>query len=105
MEVTIKKAFKFRLELTEEQSKRFEQFAGTSRFAYNYALDRKKTTYQQTGKSITSGEIQKEITRMKKTPEYQWLNDVPSQIPQQAFQNVARAFDGHHRGAPSNLAT
>ena len=94
MEVMIKKAFKFRLELTAEQSERFEQFAGTSRFAYNYALDRKKTTYQQTGKSITSGEIQIEITQMKKTPEYQWLNDVPSQIPQQAVRNVDRAFDG-----------
>jgi len=68
MEVTIKKAFKFRLELTEEQSERFEQFAGTSRFAYNYALDRKRTTYKETGKSITPGEIQKEITQMKKLP-------------------------------------
>jgi len=85
MEVKIKKAFKFRLELTQEQNERFGQFAGTSRFAYNYALDRKKTTYKQTGKSITSGEIQKEITRMKKSLEYEWLNDVPSQIPQQAI--------------------
>ena len=94
MEVKIRKAFKFRLELTEEQNERFRQFAGASRFAYNYALDRKKKVYKETGKSITSGEIQKEITRMKKTPEYQWLNDLPSQIPQQAVQNIDRAFDG-----------
>jgi putative transposase len=94
MEVKIKKAFKFRLELTQEQNQRFRQFAGASRFAYNYALDRKKTVYKETGKTITSGEIQKEITRMKKTPEYEWLNDLPSQIPQQAVQNVDRAFDG-----------
>jgi len=94
MEVKIKKAFKFRLQLTQEQNGRFGQFAGTSRFAYNYALDRKKTTYKQTGKSITSGEIQEEITQMKKSPEYEWLNDVPSQIPQQAVQNLDRAFDG-----------
>jgi putative transposase len=84
MEVKIKKAFKFRLELTEEQNERFRQFAGASRFAYNYALDRKKTLYKETGKTITSGEIQKEITQMKKTPEYQWLNDLPSQIPRAA---------------------
>jgi putative transposase len=84
MEVTIRKAFKFRLLLTPEQNQRFRQFAGASRFAYNYALARKKTLYKETGKSITSGEIQKEITRMKKTPQYQWLNDLPSQIPQQA---------------------
>jgi putative transposase len=97
MEVTIKKAFKFRLELTPEQNERFGQFAGASRFAYNYALDRRKTTYKETGKAITSGEIQKEITRMKKTPEYEWLNDLPSQIPQQAVQNVDRAFDGYFK--------
>jgi putative transposase len=82
MEVKIKKAFKFRLDLTPEQNERFRQFAGASRFAYNYALGRKKTLHHETGKSITSGEIQKEITRMKKSPEYDWLNDLPSQIPQ-----------------------
>ena len=70
MEVKINKAFKFRLELTEEQKERFRQFAGASRFAYNFALARKKTLYKETGKSITSGEIEKEITRMKQTPEY-----------------------------------
>jgi transposase len=59
MQVKINKAFKFRLELTEEQNERFRQSAGASRFAYNYALARKKTLYQETGKSITSGEIQK----------------------------------------------
>jgi putative transposase len=95
MEVKIRKAFKFRLELTPEQNQRFRQFAGASRFAYNYALDRKKTVYKETGKTITSGEIQKEITRIKKTPQYQWLNDLPSQIPQQAVQNLDRAFDGY----------
>jgi Helix-turn-helix domain len=36
MEVKIKKAFKFRLQLTQEQNERFRQFAGASRFAYNY---------------------------------------------------------------------
>jgi putative transposase len=94
MEVKINKAFKFRLELTEEQKERFRQFAGASRFAYNYALARKKSLYQETGKSITAGEIQKEITRMKQTPAYAWLNEIPSQIPQQSIQNLERAFDG-----------
>jgi putative transposase len=93
MQVKINKAFKFRLELTEEQNERFRQSAGASRFAYNYALARKKTLYQETGKSITSGEIQKEITRMKQTPAYEWLNEIPSQIPQQSIQNLERAFD------------
>ena len=97
MEVKIKKAFKFRLQLTQEQNERFRQFAGASRFAYNYALDRKKTIYKETGNTITSGEIQKEITRMKKTLECEWLNDLPSQIPQQAVQNLDRAFDGYFK--------
>jgi len=45
MGVRIRKAFKFRLELTSEQNQRFRQFAGASRVAHNYALDRKKTDY------------------------------------------------------------
>jgi putative transposase len=94
MEVKINKAFKFRLALTEEQNESFRQFAGASRFAYNYALAQKKSLYQETGKSITSGEIQKEITRMKQTPAYEWLNEIPSQIPRQSIQNLERAFEG-----------
>jgi putative transposase len=92
MEVTIRRAFKFRLELTQEQTERFEQFAGTARFAYNYALDRKKTTFKETGKSISSNEIAKEFTQMKRTPHYQWLNDMPAYIPQQAVRNLDIAF-------------
>jgi putative transposase len=36
-----------------------------------------------------------QITQIKKTPEYEWLNDLPSQIPRAApLRNVDRAFDG-----------
>jgi IS605 OrfB family transposase len=58
-------------------------------------IERKRPTSKLGNRSPL--EIQKEITRRKKTPEYQWLNDVPSQIPQQAVQNVDRAFDGYFK--------
>jgi transposase len=50
MEVKIKKAFKFRLELTEEQNARFRQFAGASRFAYNYASRSEENALQRNRK-------------------------------------------------------
>jgi putative transposase len=65
---------------------------GSSPSDCNYAFDRKKTTFKETGKSISSNEIAKEFTQMKRTPEYQWLNDMPAYIPQQAVRNLDIAF-------------
>jgi len=58
VEVTIKKTPKSRLEMTAEQRGRLEQFAGTARFASEHALDRLKSTCQETGKPIPAGQTQ-----------------------------------------------
>jgi putative transposase len=34
---------------------------------------------------------------MKKTPQYQWLNDLPSQIPSKPLRNLDRAFDRYFK--------
>lgn len=47
------KAFKFRLYPTTAQAGQLNQHIGSCRFVYNWALDQKTKTYEQTGKSIS----------------------------------------------------
>ena len=44
----MKKAFKFRLYPTIDQSNQLDQHIGSCRFVYNWALDQKVKTYEQT---------------------------------------------------------
>ena len=66
--------------------------AGTARWAYNWCLSRQKENYENGGKFIQDGELRKEITQLKKTDEYAWLNDVSAQIPKQAIKDACDAF-------------
>ncbi len=47
-----------------QQTKMF-QYAGASRFAYNWALAREKENYENGGKFISDSELRKEFTRLR----------------------------------------
>ena len=52
--ITMLKAYKFRLNPTEEQKTQFEKHIGSCRYVYNWALAEKIKTYAQKNKSISS---------------------------------------------------
>ena len=58
----------------------------------NYALGRKIKHYEETKKSLSIYEIQKEITQLKKKPETEWLSEVFSHSLQQACFDLDSAF-------------
>ena len=62
--------------------------AGTMRWSYNYTFSRQEENHKNGGKFISNYEIRKEITQMKKTPEYEWLNEVSAQIPKQIDRDL-----------------
>lgn len=86
------KGIKVRLKPTKEQEEKMWQSAGTHRWAYNYALSRRKEYYEETGKTLKEGEIRKEITQLKKQEEYKWLGDVAANIPKQAVKDMDTAY-------------
>ena len=92
MTITIIKTYKIRLNPTSLQESLMFQSAGTSRWAYNYALGRRIEYYKETGQTLPEGEIRKEITQLKKTEEYAWLNNVSAQIPKQAVKDCDSAY-------------
>src|ERR1700730_18357361 len=88
----LKKGFKYRLDPTNGQRPLFAQFAGASRFLYNHGLERRKTLYEKEGKTITYFEQNNELVSLKRQESTAWLQDIHSQVLQQALKNLDNAF-------------
>jgi putative transposase len=84
------KAYKFRLNPTTSQIAMFEQHIGSCRYVYNWALEQKIKTYEQTGKSLSQFDLNKQLTVLKK--EHNWLKEVNSQSLQGMTRNLESAF-------------
>jgi putative transposase len=88
-----RRAYKFRLKPTTEQAEALMRYAGARRFIYNWALERRKQSYQATGKSVSWAALSVELTTLKAQPEYAWLKKIDSQLLQQALADCRSAFD------------
>ena len=84
------KAYKYRIYPNKDQELLINKHFGACRFVYNWALEQKIQTYQQTKKSISQFSIDKLIPGLKK--ENIWLKDVNAQSLQGAVKNVESAF-------------
>jgi len=84
------KAYHFRLYPTVEQSRKLEQHIGSCRFVYNWALDQKIKTYEQTKKSISHFDLDKKLPDLKK--EKPFLKEVNAQSLQGMTKHVDSAF-------------
>ncbi len=84
------KVFNFRLYSTIDQSNQLNQYIGSSRFVYNWALDRKLIKYEQIRKSISRFDLNKLIPILKK--QNLWLGKVTSQSLQGMTKQVESAF-------------
>src|SRR5215813_844946 len=87
------KVYRFRIDPTADQEAALARYAGARRFVFNWALQRRKETYQQTGKSISWSALSVELTALKSKPGFEWLKEIDSQLLQQAIADCKRAFD------------
>ena len=81
------KAFKYKLNPTNEQEKIFAQWVGHTRFIWNQSLAANKAQYEIDKKFIFYNDLANKLPDMKK--EHVWLKEVPSQ----ALQQKLRDFD------------
>ena len=86
------KSFKYRIYPNEEHKFYLEKCFGASRWAYNFGLQRKIEEYQKNKKTISSFDILKELTQLKKTEEYKWLKEVGVKCIQASMYNLEQAF-------------
>lgn len=92
------KTYKIQLKPNNKQQTKLFECAGVARWAYNWTLARQEENYKNGGKFIPDGELRKEITQLKKTEQYNWLNDVSAQIPKQAVKDACLAYQRFFKG-------
>lgn len=81
-----------------KQKTKLFQYANTARFVYNWALAKERENYENGGKFISDGNLRKEITQLKKTDEYAWLNNVSNNVTKQAIKDACNAYKRFFKG-------
>lgn len=92
------KGIKIRLYPTKEQEILLWKSAGTARFAYNWAKRFSDTYYRIFKKTVSCGAMRKHFTKVRKHKKYAWLNEVSSEIPQQAIKDFDNARTNFFEG-------
>ena len=86
--MTVIKGYKIRLLPTKEQEILIRKSIGVSRFVYNWCLDKQR----KSDKFISDNDLRKELTKLKKTSEYHWLNEVGSNVIKQSAKDLCNAY-------------
>ena len=92
------KGIKVMLVPNNKQNTLMFQNAGVKRWVYNWALGRQKENYKNGGKFISDNDLRKELTQLKKTDEFSWLNNVSNNVPKQAIKDACNAYQRFFKG-------
>ena len=92
------KTIKVMLIPNNKQITKLFQYAGTARFAYNWALSREQENYKNGGKFISDNDLRKEFTILKHTDEYAWLNNVSNNVTKQAIKDACESYKRFFKG-------
>ena len=92
------KAIKVMLVPNNVQNTKMFQYAGASRFAYNWALAREKDNHEKGGKFISDSELRKEFTRLRNSDEYAWLLNISNNVTKQAIKDACTAYRNFFKG-------
>lgn len=81
-----------------KQKTKLFQYAGVSRFSYNWTLGKQQDNYKNGGKFISDNDLRKEFTQLKKTEEYKWLNDISNNVTKQAIKDACNSYKRFFKG-------
>lgn len=88
---------RLRLVPNKEQKQWLIANAGVTRFIYNFSLAMKEEAYNNQGISIGQKEIMRQVTDMKYTSEYEWLQSYNSETIKQAVKDMLKAYENFFR--------
>ena len=92
------KTIKVQLNPNNKQLTKLFEYAGCSRFAYNWTLAKEQENYRQGKKFLSDSELRKEFTKMKKLDEYKWLNDISNNVTKQAIKDACNSYKRFFKG-------
>jgi putative transposase len=95
--VIVKRTFKFKLRPTSLHLPLFLQFAGARRWIFNWGLDARQKAFETTGKGPSYFDQNKALTVLKEQTETSWLQEIHSQVLQQALKDLDSAFKNFFR--------
>ncbi|MBR5913944.1 MAG: transposase [Selenomonadaceae bacterium] len=86
------KSFKVMLIPNKRQRTRLFQFAGSARFAYNWALNKEMTAFKNGEKFISIDDLRKEFTLLRNSAEYKWLKKISNNVTKQEIRDLGKAY-------------
>jgi len=92
------KTIRVMLHPNNKQQTRLFQCAGVARWAYNWALSREQENYAQGEKFLSSFDLCKELTSLRRKPEYSWLNDTARIVATAAIKDATTAYQNFFKG-------
>ena len=97
----MEKAFKYRIYPNKMQKELIQKTFGCTRYVYNYFLNLKQTTYQESKETISFNQMSKLLTQLKK--EKEWLKEPDKDALQKSLKNLDMAYQKffkEHTGYP-----
>ena len=91
------RSLRIKLLPNNKQRTKLFQFAGASRFAYNWALDRQMANYYAGRKLQSDCELRREFTKFRNTGEATWLLEVSNNVTKQAIKDLCIAYRNFFR--------
>lgn len=93
------KTYKIRLLPTKEQEELMWKHIGCCRFIWNWGLEIQKVEYSSSGKKLSSFDLIKKLTPLKKEEQYAWLNEVLNASLVTTLRDLDKAYSNFFRGA------
>ena len=75
------------------------EYAGANRFIYNWTLATQKINYENGGKFISDGDLRRQLTQLKKTSEYSWMNNISNNVTKQAVKDACDSYKRFFKGS------
>lgn len=88
---------RLRLKPSKIQEEWLKANSGVARFIYNFSLAMKEEAYKGQGLVLGQKEIMRQVTDMKYTEEYLWLQSYNSETIKQAVKDMLKAYSNFFR--------
>ena len=86
------KSYKFRIYPNDAQKEHIKRTFGCCRKVYNYYLEMRKTAWDVEKRNISGFDCIRDLTNLKKTEEFSYLQEVCNTAMQQSLRDLDRAY-------------